>query len=81
MELRPFRDRLRHLCTDETPRSAWLQTGATDADGPHGPTVFTDLSGALRLGFSGWIDSTGYPDGARAFWTGGLRFNDGGPAL
>ncbi|HKY75562.1 MAG TPA: glycoside hydrolase family 43 protein [Acidimicrobiia bacterium] len=68
-------------CTDETPRRAWLETGATAADGPHGPTVFTDLNGALRFGFSGWIDATGYPEGARAFWTGRLGFNDEHPAL
>jgi beta-xylosidase len=68
-------------CADETPRLAWLETGATDAEGPHGPTVFTDLNGELRLGFSGWTGATGDPDGARAFWTGRLRFKDGEPAL
>lgn len=68
-------------CTDETPRLAWLETGATDAHGPHGPTVFTDLRGDLRLGFSGWTGTTGYPEGVRAFWTGRLRFSDGEPTL
>jgi beta-xylosidase len=67
-------------CADETERVAWLKTGATDAVGPQGPTVFTDRSGDLRIGFSGWAGTTGYPDGVRAFWTGRLRFADEKPA-
>jgi beta-xylosidase len=68
-------------CVDQTATVPWLATGATDAVGPQGPTVFTDLTGTLRIGFSGWAGTVGYPDGVRAFWTGLLRFVDRQPTL
>jgi len=68
-------------CTDQTPALAWLATGATEAVGPQGPTIFTDLSGTLRIGFSGWAGTPGYPDGVRAFWTGPLGFTDRKPTF
>jgi beta-xylosidase len=68
-------------CVDQTPTVPWLATGSTGPVGPQGPTVFTDLTGALRLGFAGWNGATGYPAGVRAFWTAPLRFTDGHPAL
>jgi beta-xylosidase len=67
-------------CTDQTPAIPWLGTGATDAIGPQGPTIFTDLSGAIRLGFAGWVGTPSYPDGVRAFWTTPLAFTGGKPA-
>jgi beta-xylosidase len=68
-------------CVDQTPATPWLATGATTAVGPQGPAVFRDLSGALRLGFSGWAGTVGYPAGVRALWTGLLRFTNGQPTL
>jgi beta-xylosidase len=68
-------------CVDQTPATPWLATGATTAVGPQGPAVFKDLSGALRLGFSGWAGTVGYPAGVRAMWTGLLRFSNGQPTL
>jgi beta-xylosidase len=68
-------------CTDQTPAVPWLATGATEAVGPQGPTIFTDLSGVLRIGFSGWVGTTGYPGGVRAFWTGPLGFTAGKPTV
>jgi hypothetical protein len=68
-------------CTDQTPAVAWLATGASEAVGPQGPTIFTDLSGTLRIGFSGWAGTPGYPGGVRAFWTGPLGFTDKKPTL
>ena len=68
-------------CTDQSPALAWLATGATEAVGPQGPTIFTDLTGALRIGFSGWAGTPGYPGGVRAFWTGPLGFTNRKPTL
>jgi beta-xylosidase len=68
-------------CVDQTQAQPWLGTGATDAIGPQGPTVFTDRTGALRLGFSGWAGTVGYPGGVRALWTGLLHFTNGQPTL
>ena len=68
-------------CVDQTASLPWLAGGATAAVGPHGPTVFTDRSGVLRIGFSGWAGTVGYPGGVRAFWTSPLRFIDRRPTL
>ena len=70
-------------CADQAPSAPWLGTGpnATPA-GPQGPTLFTDLDGALRLGFAGWSGRVGYPKGGvRAAWTGHLTFPGGHPIL
>jgi beta-xylosidase len=68
-------------CVDRTAAVPWLATGATDAVGPQGPTVFTDLTGTLRIGFSGWSGTVAYPGGVRAVWTGPLRFTNKQPTL
>jgi hypothetical protein len=87
MEFGWLGDRLRHLQRPawamHRPDTAlaWLATGASEAIGPQGPTIFTDLSGTLRIGFSGWAGTPGYPGGVRAFWTGPLGFADKKPTL
>lgn len=68
--------------TDQTKREPWLGTDPSKAVGPHGPTVFNDRrSRALRIGFSGWVRTAGYPASYRAFWVGQLRFANGRPKL
>jgi beta-xylosidase len=60
----------------------WLGTTG-NAQGPQGPMVFRDLSGATRMAFAAWKGSVGYQNGgARSMWLGSLRFRrDGTPAL
>jgi beta-xylosidase len=70
-------------CVDRSTSAPWLSSSpALAAVGPQGPTVFTDLTGGLRLGFAGWSGGVGYQSGGvRSFWTGPLSFPGGQPAL
>ena len=71
-------------CRDQTVLSPWYATAKNGSPpvGPQGPTVFTDLSGQLRLGLSGWNGTVGYGNGGvRSFWIGALGFSRGKPVL
>jgi beta-xylosidase len=60
----------------------WLGT-RQNAQGPQGPCVFTDASGATRMAFAAWYGTVGYKNGGvRSLWVGSLGFNRfGTPSL
>jgi beta-xylosidase len=60
--------------TNQSRYGPWL--GSTGkATGPQGPMVFTDRSGATRMGFAAWSGPAGYQNGGvRALWIGTLGF-------
>jgi hypothetical protein len=71
-------------CVDRSTAGPWLATdpSGTGPVGPQGPTVFTDTSGRLRLGFAAWYGPVGYTNGGvRALWTAPLSFVQGKPTL
>ena len=71
-------------CVDRSTAGPWLATDPTGAGpvGPQGPTVFTDTTGAFRLGFAAWNGPVGYANGGvRALWTARLSFVNGKPTL
>ena len=70
-------------CVDRSTTGPWFATnpGGTAPVGPQGPTLFTDVTGNLRLGFAAWNGVVGYPAGARALWTARLSFANGKPVL
>ncbi len=71
-------------CVDRSTAGPWLATDPTGAGpiGPQGPTVFTDTTGRLRLGFAAWNGPVGYANGGvRALWTAPLSFVNGKPTL
>lgn len=70
-------------CQDRSTSGPWFATdpSGTPPVGPQGPTVFTDVTGNLRLGFAAWNGAVGYPHGVRALWTGRLSFAKGKPTL
>jgi hypothetical protein len=71
-------------CVDRSASGPWFATSpsGTPPLGPQGPTVFTDLTGTNRLGFSAWNGTVGYANGgARALWTDPLSFVNGKPTL
>ena len=67
--------------TNQSASGPWLGSGG-NAQGPQGPTVFTDSAGATRLAFAAWYGAVGYNHGGvRALWIGDLTFRGGGPDL
>ena len=74
-------------CVDRSTTGPWFATdpSGTAPVGPQGPTVFTDVTGNLRLGFAAWNGVVGYPTlptgGVRALWTARLSFANGKPIL
>lgn len=60
----------------------WLGTTG-NAQGPQGPMVFTDSSGATRMAFAAWYGAIGYQNGgSRSLWIGTLSFRRlGTPSL
>jgi hypothetical protein len=71
-------------CVDRSTSGPWLATdpGGTAPIGPQGPTIFTDVTGKVRLGFAAWKGAVGYPNGGvRALWTAPLSFANGKPTL
>jgi hypothetical protein len=59
----------------------WLGTSG-NAQGPQGPTIFTDASGT-RMAFAAWYGTVGYEHGGvRSLWIGNLGFTaKGAPSL
>jgi len=78
---------LRWTCQDQSGSGPWLGSrtvnGATVFSGPSGPTVFTDTSGTLHLGYHAWTGTTvGYGNGGvRSLWIDTLSFSAGRPVL
>jgi hypothetical protein len=59
----------------------WLSTQGS-AQGPQGPSVFTDASSATRLAWAAWQGSSRYGNGGtRSLWIGTLNFSAGKPIL
>ena len=56
----------------------WLGTRG-NAQGPQGPMLFQDASGATRMVFAAWYQKVGYENGgARSMWVGTLGYTRGG---
>ncbi len=78
---------LRWSCQDHSTAAPWLGTrtagGTTVFSGPSGPTIFTDASGTLRLGYHAWTGTTvGYGNGGvRSLWIDALSVAGGTPVL
>ena len=71
-------------CVDRSTSAPWFATSSTGTPplGPQGPTIFTDRTGQLRLGFAAWKGPVGYSQGGvRALWTARLSFVNGRPIL
>jgi beta-xylosidase len=71
-------------CVDRSTGGPWFATNpsGTAPLGPQGPTIFTDTTGGLRLGFAAWKGAVGYANGGvRALWTARLSFVSGKPTL
>jgi beta-xylosidase len=65
--------------TNQSTGGPWLGTRG-NAQGPQGPSVFTDASGATRLAWAAWQGAVGYPQGVRSMWMGTLSFSGGAGA-
>jgi hypothetical protein len=74
-------------CQDQSVAAPWLATrvlgGTTVFSGPSGPTVFSDTSGTLHLGYHAWTGTTvGYNNGGvRSLWLDTLSITGGHPVL
>jgi beta-xylosidase len=67
--------------TDQSVLGPWLSTQGT-VQGPQGPSVFTDATGASRLAWAAWQGSSRYGNGGtRSLWIGTLSFSAGKPTL
>jgi len=68
--------------TNQSRFAPWLATTG-NAQGPQGPALFTDNSGATRMAFAAWYGTVGYENGGvRSLWIGNLRFSrSGNPTL
>jgi beta-xylosidase len=67
--------------TDKSVSGPWFGTRG-NAQGPQGPAVFTDTSGATRLAFAAWYGTVGYENGgARSLWMADLDFRGDRPSL
>jgi beta-xylosidase len=68
--------------TNRSRAGPWLGTSG-NAQGPQGPMIFTDASGATRMAFAAWYGLVGYENGGvRSLWTGVLGFTrTGTPTL
>jgi beta-xylosidase len=67
--------------TNKSVAGPWLGTSG-NAQGPQGPAVFTDSSGATRMAFAAWYGIVGYQNrGARSLWLGYLSFRSDRPLL
>jgi len=78
---------LHWTCRDQSTGAPWLGTrvadGTTVFAGPSGPTVFTDTTGRLRIGYHAWTGTTvGYDNGGvRSLWINSLGFSAGKPVI
>ena len=68
--------------TNQSRYGPWLGTTG-NAQGPQGPMLFTDSSGATRMAFAAWYGVVGYQNGgSRSLWIGTLSFSrKGTPSL
>jgi beta-xylosidase len=68
--------------TDQSTFGPWLGTRG-NAQGPQGPMVFKDATGATRMAFAAWYGTVGYENGgARSMWVGTLGYaRSGRPTL
>jgi len=68
--------------TNQSRYGPWLGTTG-NAQGPQGPMLFTDSSGATRMAFAAWYGAVGYQNGgSRSLWIGTLSFSRSGtPSL
>jgi hypothetical protein len=68
--------------TNKSTFGRWLGTRG-NAQGPQGPLVLTDASGATRMAFAAWYSKVGYENGgARSMWIGTLGYTRSGtPSL
>jgi hypothetical protein len=67
--------------SDQSFWGPWLGTQGT-AQGPQGPSIFTDASGATRMAWAAWQGSARYGNGGvRCLWIGALGFSGGTPSL
>jgi hypothetical protein len=67
--------------TDRSVSGPWFGSNG-NAQGPQGPAIFTDSSGATRMAFAAWYGAVGYPNGGvRSLWIGILAFRGGAPDL
>jgi hypothetical protein len=64
--------------TNQSVAAPWLGTTG-NAQGPQGPTFFTDTSSATRMAFAAWYGAVGYErGGARSLWIGAFGFTAAG---
>jgi beta-xylosidase len=67
--------------TNKSTSGPWVGTSGS-AQGPQGPAIFTDASGATRMAFAAWYGTVGYENGGgRSLWIGNLGFNPSGTPL
>lgn len=68
--------------TNQSTTGPWLGTTG-NAQGPQGPSIFSDSAGTLRMAFAAWYGKVGYENGGvRSMWIGSLGFSgEGTPAL
>jgi beta-xylosidase len=67
--------------TNQSTMGPWLGTQG-NAEGPQGPSVVTDASGATRLAWAAWYGPVGYQNGGvRSMWMGMLGFTGGKPSI
>lgn len=68
-------------CINQSVSQAWLGS-RSEAQGPSGPAIFTDLTGATRLAYHSWgTGPVGYPYGVRSLWIDPISFSGGVPVL
>jgi beta-xylosidase len=64
--------------TNQSVSGPWLGTTGS-AQGPQGPALFTDTTGATRMAFAAWYGAVGYENGGvRSLWIGTFGFNSAG---
>jgi beta-xylosidase len=64
--------------TNQSVAQPWLGTTG-NAQGPQGPSFFTDTAGATHMAFAAWYGIVGYEHGGvRSLWTGLLGFSTAG---
>ena len=64
--------------TNQSVAGPWLGTTG-NAQGPPGPSFFTDATGATRMAFAAWYGVVGYENGGvRSLWVGTFGFNSAG---
>ncbi|HWG73151.1 MAG TPA: glycoside hydrolase family 43 protein [Acidimicrobiales bacterium] len=68
--------------TNHSTTGAWLGSRG-NAQGPQGPSIFTDTAGNTRMAFAAWYGTVGYEHGGvRSLWVATLTFSwSGKPSL